>query len=176
MPFTPRLDTTGMSGNPWWYSASNPFYAAGYGLPNCTCYAYGRYAEARNDWAALPTGNGGDWYDAATSFPRGSQPQLGSVICYKSPSGQWDGHVAIVEEIHADGSLTTSNSAYGGAYFWTATVRPEDSYLEAWMKPPSRDYVCQGFIYTDIEPVPDFPGPWIILDYLKKKRKRRCGL
>ena len=176
MPFTPRLNSTGMNGNPWWYSNSNIFYAAGYGLPNCTCYAYGRYAEARNDWAPLPSGNGGDWYDAATNFQRGPVPQLGAVICYTSPSQQWDGHVAIVEVINADGTIVTSNSAYGGSYFWTATVDPNDGYLEAWMKPPTRDYVCQGFIYNDVEPIPGVWGPWTLVNYLKRQRKRRCGL
>ena len=177
MPFTPRLSSSGMAGNPWWYSSGNVYYAAGYGLPNCTCYAYGRYAEVRNAFAALPTGNGGDWYDAATGFQRGSEPQLGSVICYTSPSQQWDGHVAIVEVINGDGTIVTSNSAYGGTYFWTATVDVNDGYLEAWMKPPSRDYVCQGFIYNDSQPLPGGPwGPWTLINYLKRQRKRRCGL
>ena len=175
MPFTPRLNDTGMLNNPWWYSSGNPFYVAGYGLPNCTCYSYGRYAEARGDWAALPTGNGGDWYDAATSFNRGSVPQLGAVVCYKSPSGQWDGHVAIVEVINSDGSIVTSNSAYQGTYFWTATVYPGDNYLEWWMKPPYRDYVCQGFIYNDVEPLPPGGpwGPWVLLENLRYQRQRR---
>lgn len=38
--FVPRLTSDGMQGNPYWYSR-NPFYLAGYGLPNCTCYAFG---------------------------------------------------------------------------------------------------------------------------------------
>ena len=38
--FVPRLTRDGMQGNPYWYSR-NPFYLAGYGLPNCTCYAFG---------------------------------------------------------------------------------------------------------------------------------------
>ena len=38
--FEPRLTSAGMRGNPYWYSR-NPFYQAGYGLPNCTCYAWG---------------------------------------------------------------------------------------------------------------------------------------
>ena len=177
MPFTPRLNSSGMVDNPWWYSSGNVFWAAGYGLPNCTCYAYGRYAEVRNAFAALPTGDAGDWYDAATGFQRGSEPQLGSVICYTSPSELWDGHVAIVEVINGDGTIVTSNSAYGGAYFWTATVDVNDGYLEAWMKPPSRDYVCQGFIYNDSQPLPGGPwGPWTLINYLKRQRKRRCGL
>lgn len=158
MAFTPRLTSNGMQNNPWWYSNGNVFYASGYGLPNCTCYAYGRYAEIRNGFANLPTGNGGDWYDAATSFQRGQIPQLGSVICYTSRSGQYDGHVAIVEVINDDGSIVTSNSAYGGTYFWTARVYPENGYLESWMS-TQRDYYCQGFIYNDSVDPPSPPIP-----------------
>lgn len=176
MVFIPRMSSAGMEGSPWWYSSGNVFYQSGYGLPNCTCYAYGRYAEVRQAFADLPTGNGGDWYNAATAFQRGHTPALGAVICYTSPSGKWDGHVAVVEQINSDGSIITSNSAYGGAYFWTATVRPEDGYLEAWMRPPNRDYIYQGFIYNDTEPVPDEWGPWTLVNHLKLQRKRRCGL
>lgn len=180
--FTPRLNSNGMENNPWWYSSGNIFYAAGYGLPNCTCYAYGRYAEIRGAFAALPGGNGGDWYNAATGFERGSTPALGAVICYTSRSGEYDGHVAVVEIIHEDGHLTTSNSAYGGRYFWVAEVYPENGYLETWMS-TQRDYYCQGFIYNDMTPGPG-PGPgpdpgsdfpYWILNYLKRQRKRRRG-
>ena len=38
--FTPRLDDTGIRGDFHYYS-ENPFYQAGYGMPNCTCYAWG---------------------------------------------------------------------------------------------------------------------------------------
>ena len=38
--YVPRLTSAGMRGNPYWYSR-NPLYLAGYGLPNCTCYAWG---------------------------------------------------------------------------------------------------------------------------------------
>lgn len=171
MSYTPRLDDTGMLNNPWWYSNGNIFYAAGYGLPNCTCYAYGRYAEVRQDWAPLPGGDAGDWYDSASSFPRGIAPQLGSVACYTSPSGQFPGHVSIVEVIHGDGSLTTSNSGYGGPYFWTAIVTPGNGYLEPWMRSGGRDYIFQGFIYTSAQPIPTGSGipAWL----LAKIRKRR---
>lgn len=169
--FTPRLNSNGMEINPWWYSSGNIFYAAGYGLPNCTCYAYGRYAEIRGAFAALPGGNGGEWYDAATNFERGSTPALGAVICYTSRSGEYDGHVAVVEIIHEDGHLTTSNSAYGGTYFWVAEVYPENGYMETWMT-TQRDYYCQGFIYNDATPGPSGKIPIWLLKYIKNKRRR----
>ena len=65
---------------------------------------------------------------------------------------------------------------YNGTYFWTATVRPEDGYLEAWMAPPNRDYICQGFIYNDVEPIPGEWGPWTLINYLRRQRERRRGI
>ena len=37
--YVPRLDDTGILGNFHYYS-QNPFYQAGYGMPNCTAYAW----------------------------------------------------------------------------------------------------------------------------------------
>jgi hypothetical protein len=37
--FTPRLNELGIRDNFHWYS-QNPFYIAGYGMPNCTCYSW----------------------------------------------------------------------------------------------------------------------------------------
>lgn len=152
MTFTPRLTDAGMQGSQWWYSSGNPFYPT-YGLPNCTCYAYGRYAEARGAFAPLPTGNAGLWYNSATGFQRGSTPRLGAVICYNpGPSSTDVGHVAIVEVINSDGSIVISESAYGGTYFWTETVYPANGYLSSWMV--NYGYYCAGFIYNDIAPGP----------------------
>lgn len=40
MAFTPRLNDQGMLGNRHWYSNDNPYEATGYGMPNCTAYAW----------------------------------------------------------------------------------------------------------------------------------------
>ena len=146
MAFTPRLTSDGMYGNPWWYSNGNPFYASGYGMPNCTCYAYGRFAEIRNAFANLPTGNAGDWWADVdrTIFQTGQVPQLGAIACYYSPSGMYDGHVAIVEEISPNGDIKTSNSAWNGYYFRTFTWTRASNYDCG-----IHDYVFQGFIYND---------------------------
>lgn len=144
--FTPRFSSAGMQGNPWWYSNGNPFYASGYGMPNCTCYAYGRYAEIAGEFKDLPTGDAGEWYDnVSTDFQLSVYPQLGAVACYASRSGSYAGHVAIVEQINEDGSIVTSNSAYRGTYFFLNTVSPSNGYLADWMI-RSRDYYLQGFI------------------------------
>ena len=146
--FVPRLTRAGMLNNPYWYSR-NPFYLAGYGLPNCTCYAFGRWweiADVNNDYSnypALSTGNAEDWYGyTQDGYERGSTPRLGAVACWADGPFSGDGHVAVVEEIDPDtGEITCSNSAYGGEYFYLTHLNPPD-YL------PAAGYVFQGFIYN----------------------------
>lgn len=158
--FTPRLTENGMKTSPWWYSSGNPFYISGYGLPNCTCYSYGRYAEIRGSFAKLPTGNAGDWYTRAKSaFPVSDKPVLGSVACWKGrPGSGYNGHVGIVEEIYPDGSFLTSNSAWKGTYFFTYKCFGKDWQGSGWMK--TRDYLFEGFL-LQTENVPVLPvGYW----------------
>lgn len=177
MPYTPRLDTTGMP-YPWW-ETGNWYYDNGNGLPNCTCYCYGRAAEIVGHWYTpeLPHNDAGGWFNDAVNagLPTGSVPQLGAIICWYSPSGQWFGHVATVEVINADGSIVVSQSGWPDSYFWTSTLYPGNGYIDGWMQPPNRDYVCQGFIYNTDQPIPPGGpwGPWTLVNYLRKQRKRR---
>lgn len=153
--YVPRFDDKGMEGNPYWYS-ENPFYLAGFGLPNCTCYAWGRRWEITGERPDnLSLGNASRWYDdaIAAGLKTGQTPQLGAIACYDYEGG---GHVSIVEQINADGSIITSNSAWGGAYFYTSTLYPPDYF---WNGMPS-DAVFEGFIYLDSSPVePEPPTP-----------------
>lgn len=138
--YTPRLDDSGMLNNPIWYD-DNIFYQSGYGLPNCTCYAYGRWWELLGYEPNLSHRDASYWYgNTADGYQRGTAPQLGAIICFDSTvSG---GHVAVVEQISPDGgSITTSNSAYGGQYFYTQTLKRSNNWT--W----SNNYTWQGFIY-----------------------------
>lgn len=148
--FVPRLTDSGVNGGSWWYTSGNPFYAAGYGMPNCTCYAYGRYAEARNAWANLPTWDAKDWYDDATSFQRGAVPGLGAVMCWGT-TGSGPGHVAIVEQIAANGDVTISESHYTSSlpYWDLQTLTAASGYSHPYL---GADYYLQGFIYNDWGP------------------------
>ena len=173
--FSPRLTAAGIYRNPKWY-AKNPFEAAGYGLPNCTTYAWGRAWEIEGQRPRLPLGDAGTWYDEARRagiYKTGSVPALGAVICWGKTGGA--GHVAVVEEIHADGSLTTSNSGWYRPisdyppdtpnYFYTN--RTSRDYMEPWMD--SR-YFFQGFIYIDRQPEPPKPGKipvWLLFKIRK---------
>ena len=74
MAFTPRFTDEGIENNYKWYS-ENPFYLNGYGMPNCTCYAWGRFWEISdpnnlkiNKPENLPVGNGGEWWSDANSL------------------------------------------------------------------------------------------------------------
>ena len=155
MAFVPRLSEnspTAMQGNPWWYSSGNVFYANGYGLPNCTTYAYGRFAEVAGRF--IPElggvgihGDAKDWWNDTTQLTKGRTPQLGACVCWGSSNPSYGGHVAIVEQINSDRSIVTSNSAYGGTYFYTQTIYP-DSSGNYNVDYHSGAYYFQGFIYN----------------------------
>lgn len=145
--YIPRLTKKGMVNNPYWYS-QNPFYLAGYGLPNCTCYAWGRFwenSDINGDMSNRPrlsTGNAEDWFGFNDGYERGSTPALGAVACYADGAFSGDGHVCVVEEIHSD-HCVTSNSAYGGQYFYLVNIALNGAY-------PYGNYRFQGFIYNPI--------------------------
>lgn len=166
MAFVPRLSTTSptqMYNNPWWYSSGNIYYNTPnhqYGMPNCTCYTYGRVGEENGHFRTdLPSGNGGDWWAnalAAGNIPMGYYPQVGGIMCYYDPNGVHDGHVCVCEVIDPNtGACTTSNSGYQSTYFWTDTVTPSGGYADvAWIQ--NRGYVYQGCLYV-LESSPPTP-------------------
>lgn len=147
--FVPRLTDTGIRGNPYWYS-DNPFWQAGYGMPNCTCYAWGRFWEISGVRPNLSTSNAEDWFGyTQDGYARGDTPQLGAVICLGDPA-TGVGHVAVVEVI--DGDLVTfSNSAWQSTFFYVTQGRASNNYGYG------AGYTFQGFIYNPEEPIPPKP-------------------
>ncbi|MEL7659478.1 CHAP domain-containing protein [Acetobacterium wieringae] len=124
--FTAR--TTAPGADNTYFFASNPYSQGGYGLPNCTAYAFGRAYEILGTTPNLAMGNANSWwaYNQNTGYyPSGSTPKLGAVICW---GGSSDGHVAIVEAINGD-TVTLSESTYSGIYFqnYTYTIGAEDA-------------------------------------------------
>lgn len=185
MAFTPRLNDNGILNNPKWYS-DNPFYLSGYGMPNCTCYAWGRFWEVSdpsnidiNKPTHLPTGDGGVWFERAVNdgyYETGDTPRLGAVICFSDNNGG-SGHVAIVEEIDENGNIVCSNSAWQGTYFFLTNINKSGEGATAYNW---SHYTCQGFIYNpDVEPpVPPTPTEtekhkfnWVV--FMRNIRKRR---
>lgn len=177
--FVPRLTDSGIRGNPYWY-ADNQYYKAGYGMPNCTAYALGRWYELQGSarpFAFPGYWNGKDWYEMGISAGYQSSrtvPQLGA-------AASWDygeaGHVAIVESIDYDAAgqpthIITSNSAYGGTYFWIQDLYASNGWQTSWATG------FNGFIYhPDISPRPTPPGSLPLpLQFLLMSRKRKQSI
>lgn len=132
-----------------YYYNQNIFYQCGYGMPNCTCYAWGRWYELLGIKPKLYTGNAETWYPkgkAYDGYERGQTPKLGAIACWSKGvagnSSDGAGHVAVVEEIYPDGSILTSNSAWKGTNFYTKKIAKGYKV---------NGYTFQGFIYPPIE-------------------------
>lgn len=114
-------------------------------LPNCVGYAWGRWRELLGAKHNLSRADAERWYNTNDGYKRGKTPKLGAVICWRRGNAYDDsdgmGHVAIVEKINADGSITCSNSAYYSTRFWLSTHKPPYHFGQ---------YTFQGFIYNPI--------------------------
>lgn len=125
-----------------YYYSDNIFYKCGYGMPNCTAYAYGRVYELLGSKPKLCTSNAENWYDyTKDGYERGKVPKLGAVIVWSKgklhDGSDGKGHVAIVEKINEDGSFVTSNSG-GSTLFYKKTI-PKSCEVKG--------YKFEGFIY-----------------------------
>ena len=100
-------------------------------LANCVGYAMGRYFEIQGDqnFTKAMNANGGTpiYKDAiAKGFQTSTTPELGAMIVWNHPGG--GGHVGIVENIAADGSIDISQSGYGSYVFKYNTYKKESNY------------------------------------------------
>lgn len=127
--------------NQYYYSNSNIFYKCGYGMPNCTAYAYGRVYEITGKKPKLCTSNAGKWFDYNKKYKYygyGSEPRVGAVACWTKNGN--NGHVAIVEKVDGN-KVTISESHYRGKIFDTRVIKKDSSDYLRTMK-------FQGYIYT----------------------------
>lgn len=132
--YKPRL-TAPTSDNAYYNSKLNRYSQTGYGMPNCVAYAYGRVYEMNGKAPKITHGNAGEWWSINKQggyYKYGSKPKVGAVVV-------WSNHVAVVEQIHKDGSITISESHYGGTYFDTKTVTDYTYHY---------GQTFYGFIYT----------------------------
>ena len=138
--FSPRLYAPAYD-NTYYYGSKNIFYTAGYGMPNCTAYAFGRAYEILGTEPNLSHGNAEDWYGynkATGAYDYGSTPKVGAIACWSHYGG---GHVAVVESI-SNGTVTMSNSAWSGTNFYLTygSVSNPGAAGNSWWN-------FQGFIY-----------------------------
>lgn len=98
----------------------NVYYQSGYGIPNCTCYAYGRAYEVLGTRPKLCTGDAASYYAYNKIFgpyDYGQVPKAGSIGVFGGGIAG-DGHVIFVERVNQDGTIdvTDSNYIYSGGY------------------------------------------------------------
>lgn len=138
--FTPRLEAPSYS-NEYYYSNKNIFYKFGYGMPNCTAYAFGRAYEILGKEPNLCHFDACEWYDYNDGYSRGQTPKVGAVACWKYyRQGEWRGHVAVVEKVE-NGTVTMSNSAWGWENFYLTHADVNDPAMG------ESGWDFQGFIY-----------------------------
>lgn len=120
------------------YTERNPFHNCGYGLPNCTCYAFGRIYELTGKKPTLSTGDADDFYNHKDKYERGIVPRVGAVACWTG-GADGCGHVAVVESIERGGAIVVSESCYGGDRFRVRKLGRGYNFGV---------YKFQGFIYA----------------------------
>jgi len=126
--------------NRFYYTDKNIFYRSGFGMPNCTAYAYGRAYELLKYKPDLCENDAKDWWDYNNEnkiFPSGQKPKIGSVACWSSDTF---GHVAVVEAIEGD-TIFFSNSGYDYLNFYITTASISDE------NPGQSNWQFQGYIY-----------------------------
>ena len=132
--------------NPWYFSNTNIFYASGYGMPNCTAYAWGRVCEylgyVPDGWDAC-RGDAGSWWEQninANVFQYGQEPMVGAVAVWGKYGGA--GHVAFVERIEGD-TIYVSESAWKGYMFNYVGLDINTMHYGS-------SYYFKGFIYASL--------------------------
>ncbi len=137
--FSPRLSAPA-STNSYYYSDKNIFYKYGYGMPNCTAYAFGRAYELLKSEPKLCHFNADEWYDYNITnnyYKYGKTPKLGAIACWTYSGG---GHVAVVEKIE-NGTITFSNSGWNYSNFYLTTAKTSDPNAG------EKNWNFQGYIY-----------------------------
>lgn len=154
--FKPQLKVPAIN-DPWFirkdaggYSPcipGKPLRAKGNTLANCVGWAWGISAKRENDkqcnigcvaGKSYPQ-SAGSWFKKLNGRKSGKVPKLGAVAVWK---GKTSGHVATVEEIHADGSILCAESSYNGKIFQTR------EYPKTFKR---TGYTFLGFIYLKTE-------------------------
>lgn len=139
--YTPRLNAPSEQ-NEYYFSNINDFYRDGWGMPNCTAYAFGRAYELLKQKPKLSLSDACDWYEYNLEnrfYKYGKKPKLGAVACWGYKDGG-SGHVAVVEKIE-DNTVYCSNSAWGGASFYV------DSFPINNPERASENLIFHGYIY-----------------------------
>ena len=134
MSFMPRMTAPSATDTLWRHTSAGGknsciLISGGSVLPNCVGYAWGRFMEILGSTPKLSRGNAENWYGMTSDgYKRSQASQLGAVVCWSKGkvgvASDGAGHVAIVEKIAPDGTITTSNSGYNGTRFYIKEIKP----------------------------------------------------
>lgn len=120
-------------------------------LPNCAGYAACRFNEALQTgkmkyFAYWP--NAELFLQAAEQqgLATGKTPKQGGILVWEG-IGSAAGHVAFIEEVKADGSVITSESAWGGTAFYTRHLYKESGNWGM----NTKSYKFLGFVYPPVD-------------------------
>lgn len=157
--FKERL-TIPESGNPYYNTISNggysraiigkPVYAGCNVLANCVGYVFGRFHEIAKDktMSLFDPVNAENIFENAKKhgLKTGNTPALGAIMVWQKGntlmSNDGAGHVAIVEKVESDGTITTSESGYNASKpFWITIRKPPYNY--------GTGYKFLGFVYQN---------------------------
>lgn len=121
-------------------------------LPNCVSYVWGRFYEILG---SKPNLNGGNTCNASKFFEytddgyeRGQTPREGAIICWSGGLYGGAGHVAIVEEVHSDGSITLSESGWSDSRDTLWRIRGPITNKNGCWGLNDDIFNFQGFIYN----------------------------
>lgn len=161
MKYTPRLTAPSKSDKNFIHYSKGGYNtcimidkSTGSVLPNCVGYAQGRLLEILGKKAVnwkLPACNAEDWFETAqkNGLKTGMTPKLGAIAVFRAGTthngSDGAGHVAVVEEIKANGDIDVSQSAYGGSRWYLSTLTKASGYTYSANRP------LEGFIYCRIE-------------------------
>lgn len=110
--------TTKPSKTDYWFrdGIGNAGYSMWSNGGNCTFYAWGRASEILGRKYDGATGNGSDYGNQDGKYKTGSKPRQGAIITWSKAGAP--GHVAIVEDVSADGNtIWTSESGWQSFLF-----------------------------------------------------------
>jgi len=118
-PLTSNSDYNNNPSNPFFPSYAPDSIGGSIGsLGNCTWYAYGRMLEKGHSSATLnkfALGNANTWYSngvTVSGITIDTSPSTDSIAELDITTGWTLGHVAYVESVNGDGTITVSESGY----------------------------------------------------------------
>lgn len=140
-------------------------------LKNCVGYALGRFNEIGQYgyFKYVFTGNAWNFCNSAKAqgFSVGTTPALGAIVCWGGGT-QGYGHVAVVEQINPDGSITTSESGWSSSRIFTTVTRyagTNNNWIKGcdWQANGNHGtYWLNGFIYNPAVPLDAKAGPSLL--------------